>query len=167
VGVVGFTHIGICVADPERSRRFYQDVLGFEPVSELEIDGYPTSKLMELDEVELRCLFLERDGVRIELMHQHVPGVLGSAEATPMNQRGFTHFALRIDDFERTLKAIIEAGGQLIEATRIVEPGFRSKVICALDPDGVRIELVAGDGDPFAPIGRPLSPAATKSSGGE
>ena len=32
-----FSHFGICVADPERSLRFYRDLLGFRPLSNLEV----------------------------------------------------------------------------------------------------------------------------------
>ncbi len=155
MAILGFTHIGVCVSDPERSRRFYQDVFGFEPVSELAIDGGPTAQMMELDELELRCLFLERDGVRIELMHQQVPGTVGDGEATPMNRRGLTHFAFRVDDLDATLERVEAAGGRLLEQTRIANPDFKSKVICVLDPDGVRIELVEieAEVDPFEPLG--------------
>ncbi|MEE2663562.1 MAG: VOC family protein [Myxococcota bacterium] len=155
MGILGFTHVGICVSDLERSRRFYQDVFGFAPVSELAIDGGPTEQMMELDDLELRCLFLERDGVRIELMHQQTPGTVGSGEATPMNRRGLTHFAFRVDDLDATLGRIEAAGGRLLEQTRIANPAFQAKVICVLDPDGVRLELVEAPGDPFEPLGTP------------
>jgi lactoylglutathione lyase len=156
MAVLGLTHIGICVSDPERSRHFYQDVLGFVPVSKLAIGGDPTTRLMELDEVELRCLFLERDGVRLELMHHEVPGQVGDGEGTPMNRRGITHIALRVDDLDKTLEEVVAAGGRVVEATRIDNPEFRAKVVCALDPDGVRLELVESPADVFAPIGEPI-----------
>jgi len=155
VGVLGVTHIGICVSDLERARRFYQDALGFVPVSELAIDGGPTAQMMELDDLELRCVFLERDGVRIELMHQQVPGTIGRGEATPMNRRGLTHLAFRVEDLDATLRQIEAAGGRLLEQTRIANPAFQARVICVLDPDGVRLELVEAPGDPFEPLGTP------------
>ena len=40
--VQNFAHFGICVVDPERSMRFYRDILGFTPLSKLSaIDGSP------------------------------------------------------------------------------------------------------------------------------
>ena len=156
MAVIGLTHLGICVSDPERSRRFYQDVLGFVPVSRLAIEGWPTTRLMELDEVDLRCLFLERDGVRIELMHHEVPGPVGDGEAMPWNRRGLTHLAFRVDDLDATLEAAVAAGGRILEATRIENPDFGARVCCALDPDGVRLELIEREGDVFTPLGEPV-----------
>ena len=45
--------------------------------------------------------------------------------------------------------------GRLLEQTRIANPAFQAKVICVLDPDGVRLELVEAPGDPFEPLGTP------------
>jgi len=156
MGVIALTHIGICVSDPDRSAHFYRDVLGFRPVSRLAIEGHPTSQLLGLDAIEMNCLFLERDGVRLELMHQPVPGCIGDGEAAPMNRRGLTHIALRVEDFDATLAEIEAAGGHLIEASRVDIPAGRAKAAFVLDPDGVRIEIVEGASDPFAPIGEPI-----------
>ena len=63
------SHVGICVSDWKKSLRFYHDVLGFRYVQELELSGEPSSTLMQLEDVDLRALYLEREGVRIELLH--------------------------------------------------------------------------------------------------
>jgi lactoylglutathione lyase len=162
MAVLGLTHLGISVSDLERSGRFYQDVLGFEPVTRLAIDGWPTSQLMELDEVELRCLFLERDGVRIELMYHQVPGPVGDGGVAPWNRRGLAHLALRVDDLDATLDAVVAAGGRILDATRIENPDFQARVCCALDPDGVRLELIEREGDVFAPLGEPIGPGGSR-----
>jgi len=157
MSILGMTHIGICVSDPARSRQFYQEVLGFTPVSEIAIDGQPTATLLELDELELRCLFLERDGVRIELMHHPVPGCVGDGDGTPMNQRGLTHLAFRVDDLAGTLDRVREAGGRVVESTHVANEDYQAEVVMVLDPDGVRLEFVEGPGDVFAPLGTPVA----------
>ena len=67
-------HVGICVRDLDRSIRFYRDGLGFEEAGGLEISGEPTTALMELPDVELRAVYLERDVHHYNgrtLMEQH------------------------------------------------------------------------------------------------
>jgi predicted enzyme related to lactoylglutathione lyase len=66
--------------------------------------------------------------------------VSGSAERVPMNQRGFTHMTLMVDDLEATAARIREFGGKVHAETRIDSP-FGPLLFCT-DPDGVRIELM-------------------------
>ena len=67
MGAVRLTHIGLCVADAERATGFYRDALGFREVSRLSASGAPSSTLLRLEDVALEAIYLERDGVRIEL----------------------------------------------------------------------------------------------------
>ena len=156
--VTALTHIGICVSDLERSRAFYRDLLGMKEVSKLAIDGGTAATLMEIpeDEFELRCIFLERDGFRIELMHFPKSGTVGDGAGTPTFRRGISHFALRVDDLEATCQALEAAGATVERQTQIENEEFQSNCVFALDPDGVRLELVAAPGDPHAPLGEPL-----------
>ena len=81
-------HFGICVRDLERSVRFYRDGLGFEEAGKLEVSGEPIATLVEIPDLEMHAQYLDRDGVRIELIHYPVQGTVGSAERRPMNQPG-------------------------------------------------------------------------------
>jgi lactoylglutathione lyase len=149
-------HIGICVSEIERSRRFYRDLLGFKEVARLQVVGQPSATLLDLPELDLRAWFLERDGVRIELLTYARPGAEREPGVRPMNRCGLTHLAIRIDDFEATLAALRAAGVAVMEHTRIHNPQFDADVAYVLDPDGTRIELIAAPGDPRAPLGEPL-----------
>ncbi len=99
------SHIGICVSDWKRSLRFYHDVLGFRYVSELEVKGEPGDTLLRLEGVDLRAIYLEREGVRIELLHYDSPGHEGEGRPRPMNRLGLTHLSLRVEDLDETLAA--------------------------------------------------------------
>ena len=156
--VLGLTHIGICVSDPERSRRIYEDVLGFTPVSKLAIDGEPTATMMGMreGELKLRCLFLERDGVRLELMHFEGVPLQGDGRPTPPQQRGLTHLALRVDDVESLIHELGALGCVFEHDRRIRNPEYGADVIWAIDPDGVRLELVQSPAPVFDPIGERL-----------
>ena len=71
--ILRYSHVGLCVRDLERSLRFYRDGLGFREVSRLEIAGAPTAELLELPDVRLEARFLERDGLRLELLRYATP----------------------------------------------------------------------------------------------
>ena len=146
-----FSHLGICVRDPERSMRFYCELLGFERVSKLVVANADSAKLVGLDPLDLHSYFVERDGVRIELLHYEAPGHVGEPTARPMNQLGLTHLAIRVTDLEALLTRLRAEGFEVIEASRIDNPAFGSSVVFVLDPDGVRIELIEMPGDPGAP----------------
>ena len=141
------SHIGICVSDWKRSLRFYHDVLGFRYVHELEVKGEPSDTLLRLTGVSLRALYLEREGVRIELLHYDSPGCTGDGEPRPMNQLGLTHLSLRVDDLDAMLAEIAAAGVRVLRETRIEIPQARTKAAFITDPDGTLIELVQQPGD--------------------
>ncbi len=140
------SHIGICVSDWKRSMRFYHDVLGFEYVSELDVKGEPAATLLELSDVELHAVYLEREGVRIELLYYPTPGHTGDDARRPMNQLGLTHLSLRVDDLDAVLPEVEAAGGRIVERSRIGIEAASTKVIFVTDPDGTRIELVQQPG---------------------
>ena len=148
MGLLRLTHIGLCVSDWERSLRFYRDLLGFRYLSELQVGGAPTTTLLQLAEVSLRAIYLERDGTRIELLHYAVPGHEGNGRPRPMNQLGLTHLSLRVDDLAATLDELRKSGANIIEQTRIDLPDFQAAAVFVTDPDGTLIELVQAPGDP-------------------
>ncbi len=141
------SHIGICVSDRVRSLRFYHDVLGFRYVNELEVKGLPASTLLRLSDVSLRAIYLEREGVRIELLYYESPSQEGDGLPRPMNQPGLTHLSLRTDDLDRTLADFEEADVEILRETRIEIPEADTKAIFIADPDGTLIELVQQPGD--------------------
>jgi predicted enzyme related to lactoylglutathione lyase len=57
-----------------------------------------------------------------------------------MNQLGFTHMTLIVDDIEAAIARVVEFGGQVHAETRIDSP-YGPIVFCT-DPDGVRVELM-------------------------
>lgn len=85
------SHVGVCVSDVERSIAFYRDGLGFQPVHELRVEGEPSDTLLALRDVRLHAVYLERDGVRIELLHYQSPKSPLRAPVRAMNDLGFTH----------------------------------------------------------------------------
>ena len=148
-----FSHFGICVADPQRSLNFYRDVMGFRPVSRVHVDDAASAQLLGLAPLDLRATVLERDGVRIELLHFAAPGHEPGDVPRPMNRLGLTHMALRVDDLAGMLVELEAAGVEILHNTRVQNPAYDADVVYILDPDGVRLELVQMPGDPKRPVG--------------
>jgi len=149
------SHLGVCVADLDASLRFYRDVLGFRERSRLDASGAMAERLLQLAEVALHAVYLERDGLRLELLRFASPGTVGAAEARAMNARGLTHLSLRVSDLDDVLARMADAGGRVLEETRVDAPGGAVVAVFVLDPDGTRIELVQAPGDVGALPGEP------------
>lgn len=153
MAIVRMTHIGICVTDLERSTRFYRDGLGFRFRSEFPVQGEPADTLLQLRDVNLHAVYLERDGTRIELLYYSSPTAVGDATTRPMNARGLTHLSLRVDNLDATLADLERVGARVLPASRIDIPGFDVAAVFVSDPDGTLIELVQSPGDPEIPPG--------------
>src|SRR5512134_1445473 len=134
--------VGLCVADLERSLRFYRDGLGLREVSALELEGEPAATLLELPGVVLQARYLERDGAVLELLHYPSPGVSGDAGVRSMNAPGLTHVSFQVDDLDGAAARLVALGGRLLAHTRVENPRLRSRAVFLTDPDGTRIELV-------------------------
>lgn len=145
------SHIGICVCDLERSRRFYQEALGFEGEGELRVSGEPGDTLLSLAGTELHALYLKRDGTRIELLHFEAPKAAPGAPPRAMNQPGLTHLSFRVRDVGACLARALSCGGQPIEGSKVRAGNGDLHAAFLMDPDGTRIELFRGSGDPDAP----------------
>ena len=137
---VNFVHIGICVSDLQRSIRFYSEALGFTDTAAIGELGAPFDTLIELPGSTLQAHQMTCGGLKIELLAFPTAGVTGSSERKPMNQLGFTHMTLAVDDIDATIKRITEHGGKVHPETR-VDSAYGPIVFCT-DPDGVRIEIM-------------------------
>lgn len=139
---VAISHIGICTSDIERSVQFYTKALGFELVNSIDDIGPPFDSLTELSGTKCCARYVKCGEVTIELLGYPDGGVVGAAERRPMNQLGFTHMTLIVDDIDAVVSRIVEFGGHVHPETKIQSP-FGPMLFCT-DPDGVRIELMLG-----------------------
>ncbi|MGH7819477.1 MAG: VOC family protein [Candidatus Binatia bacterium] len=145
------THVGICVSDIERSLRFYRDLLGFRYLSDLRVAGEPTDTLLELRDTDLHAAYLERDGLRIELLRFASPPAREPRQERRMNDAGLTHISIRVSELRSFVARLRGEGVRVVERTWIEIPSFESAAVMIEDPDGQRIELVQSPGDPAAP----------------
>jgi|SRR5690606_25467117 len=138
----GVSHLGLCVSDLPRALAFWRDALGFREGKQLDVAGDLAETLLGLRDLDLRAVFLERDGLRLELLHFVSPGHRGAGEPRPMNALGYTHLSLRVEDFDATLAAVEAAGGRVLRGTLVRDPASGRGAVFVTDPDGARVELV-------------------------
>jgi catechol 2,3-dioxygenase-like lactoylglutathione lyase family enzyme len=133
-----YSHIGLCVTDLERSRRFYEEVFGFRPAFDLRTDGAETPKLLRLDApLTLDAVYLWLDGLLLELL------AFDRTERTShrvMNEPGLTHLSLFVDDLDATIDAVGQHGGRIRADTNI------GVAVFVEDPDGQAIEVIGPGG---------------------
>jgi lactoylglutathione lyase len=134
-GGVAFNHLGHCVTDLARSRRFYEELLGFAVERELHPPDDPSSTLLRLPKpLGMTALYLRRDGLVLELLH--FAGETEPARERVMNEPGLTHISLSVDDVEGVCARVAGYGGEVLTDTDI---GFG---VFIRDPDGQLIELL-------------------------
>ena len=130
-------HLGLCVGDLERSRRFYEAVLGFEPWYEIAPPDAMVSKLIDVPEpVGVQVAYLRRDGFVIELMEYTAAGSVRPERPRVMNEIGLTHVSVAVDDIDATAALAVEHGGSVLPQTHV------GVAVMIRDPDGQLLELL-------------------------
>lgn len=136
-------HIGVTVADLERSVNFYTRGLGFEEIlrqtstaSYLGVTGYPG--------VEIAAAFVRMpdDDAYIELQeYRRVEA--GPARLPGTAPVGSSHFCLEVDNLDQALERAERYGGRRVTDPVEVDAGVHkgARGIYLRDPDGYTIEL--------------------------
>ena len=132
-----FNHVGQCVTDLERSKRFYCELFGFVAEREITPPDEGSAQLMSLTPpVGLTASYLVRDGLVLELLHYGAGGQTQSFRPRVMNEPGLTHLSLSVDDVPATCARVPDYGGEVVASTDI------GAAIFVRDPDGQLLELL-------------------------
>ena len=98
-----FNHVGQCVTDLERSKRFYCELFGFVAEREITPPDDGSAQLMSLTApVGMTASYLVRDGLVLELLHYGAEGGTQPFRPRTMNEPGLTHLSLSVDDVPAT-----------------------------------------------------------------
>lgn len=132
------SHIGLCVTDLARSRRFYEEVFGFRLAFDLSTDGDHTPKLLRLEApLRMDAVYLHLDGLVLELLA--FDRTTAKVDRV-MNEPGLTHLSLFVDDLAPVLENVPKFGGRVREDTNL------GVAVFVEDPDGQAIELLGPGG---------------------
>jgi catechol 2,3-dioxygenase-like lactoylglutathione lyase family enzyme len=129
-------HVGHCVTDLARSRRFYEELLGFEFWRELVPEEKVSAKLLGLDPpLGSTICYLRRDGFVLELIHYSDPSHRPAPVLRAMDEPGLTHLSLSCDVADVRAR-VADYGGEVLTDTDVGVGVF------IRDPDGQLVELL-------------------------
>lgn len=135
-------HVGFTVRDLDSAIAWLTGILGFVPGSRA---GRPPGLAQALTGVigaEVEIAFLDRPGLRLELLRYHAPqsdsGLPGPADP------GAVHVALTVDDLRGIVAASALHGVRLLgEVIRVPEgPNRGAQVAYLHHPAGIMVELI-------------------------
>ncbi len=137
MGGTAFNWIGLAVTDLARSRRFYEELLGFEYQRQLVPPDAPTARICQVEPpANLTAVYLRLDGFVLELLRFDRPGN-PPARHRPMNEPGLTHLSVAVEDLAGVVARTPEYGGTVLGDTDM------GQAICIRDPDGQVVELIS------------------------
>jgi catechol 2,3-dioxygenase-like lactoylglutathione lyase family enzyme len=132
-----FNHVGQCVTDLDRSKRFYCELFGFTLEREINPPDESSAKLLSLaPPMGMTAAYLVRDGLVLELLHFSADGQTQPFRPRTMNEPGLTHISLSVDDLDAVCARVPEFGGEVIASTNI------GAAVFVRDPDGQLLELL-------------------------
>ena len=99
--VTAVDSVGVTVADMERSLAFYRDVLGFQPVSDLEVSGDEWERFQGVFGLRMRVVRLRLGDEALELTEYLAPAGRPIPADARSNDRWFQHVAIIVSDMDR------------------------------------------------------------------
>lgn len=111
-GVLGIHHIGVSVPDLAKARKFYIDILGaVEEVAPLEWSDNPfIDEILGLEGSAARQFFCRLGNVQIEAFEYSAPRQAPLQPRRGVNEYGYTHIALQVEDVTAVHERIVAAG---------------------------------------------------------
>ncbi|MEV4754814.1 VOC family protein [Micromonospora sp. NPDC049559] len=145
-------HVGISVADLDRSVEFYRALTGREPaVRDETMHGMGFAQTQGLPAADLRYATFHLDNLGIDLIQFREPA--GAPAQVAANRPGSMHLCFQVDDLAAVYARMREAGVEFLGepytfASGEVTPAeaLGTEVAYFNDPDGTNLELIAPRG---------------------
>jgi catechol 2,3-dioxygenase-like lactoylglutathione lyase family enzyme len=155
-GVRAVAAVGITVSDAQRAADFYERVLGFVPVEDVEVAGEPWERLRGVFPLRMRVVRLRLGTEVLELTEYLAPHGRPAPADARSNDRWFQHVAIVVSDMDRAYRWLHDQHVAHVspEPQRLPDWNPKAGGIRAFyfrDPDGHPLELIwfpPGKGDP-------------------
>ena len=121
----GMLHFSLAVTDLDRSRKFYEGVLGLKVI-----------------EQSPRMVFLQTGDDYLILAKGNEPLKFDSSKSTPVHHA----FRVKADEFESSIEDLRKNGVEVFNIENRNEGVFWGPQAYFLDPDGNKLEIYAGPG---------------------
>lgn len=140
--ITAFHHVGISTGDLERSIAFYRDLLGCELLSEQSwpVGSATADSVTGLKGSSARYVMLKAGNSHIEIFQFGSPEAKKKDPRHGVNDHGYNHFGIMVDDIEGMYKKLVDAGTFFNAPPTELSPGF--SVTYGRDPDGNVFELM-------------------------
>jgi len=136
----GINHVGISVANLERSIRFYEDVLGMKVSGQGTFAGEQFERILRLQGATGKSAMLRKEGLLIELFEFSHPTPKPGDANRPVCDHGITHFCIDVVGIEAEYERL-KAKGVSFHCPPLDFLGI-AKATYARDPDGNVFELL-------------------------
>lgn len=143
-GHVGFHHVGITVADRDRSVAFWSRILAAEPLWVQLLDGPYLGGITGYEGINIKAAMLPLPGGgRLEILEYLLDERAVNSDATA--NVGNVHICLQADDIEVCVRRAVAAGARLVGSGPVqvtTGPNSGARVCYLRDPDGITLEFI-------------------------
>jgi catechol 2,3-dioxygenase-like lactoylglutathione lyase family enzyme len=133
-------HVGISVANLERSVRFYTELLDMHVVVQGEFSGKQYEAILRLPGVSGKVALLKAGNMQVELFEFSNPRPRLNDPDRPVCDLGISHFCIEVTDIQGVYERL-KAGGVSFHCPPLEFFGT-TKATYGRDPDGNVFELV-------------------------
>jgi len=138
--IKGLEHVGISVANLERSIQFYRDLLGMHVVEQDGFQGELYERILALSGAKGKVALLKTTNMQIELFEFERPQPKPGDPERPVCDQGITHFCIEVTDID-AVYARLKAAGVPFHCPPLRFPG-EAAATYGRDPDGNVFELL-------------------------
>ena len=135
-------HVSYTVSQAQRSVAFYRDGLGFEVLSDREVQGDFAERITGFNKASVRVVHLRGHGQGLELIEYHEPE--GQSPAPRTCDVGSSHLCFVVEDISALRERLESLGARFLSKPVAVDGGPNAGRLCVyfLDPDGIPMELI-------------------------
>jgi len=137
-------HMGLQVADLDRSIAFYRDVLGFAVVFRWNPQAEYIRELVGYPDADIHAVILRLPATDVALELLEYRNVEREAVDPRTANPGTAHIAFYVDDLDALYEDLRTRGVPSVSSpvTPTIGPNRGGRAVYMLDPDGIRIELI-------------------------